>query len=271
MAKTASTSPDPAAMIRLQRWLGHGINAAIALGATVAIVLLQRSTIERAAQGLEDPVVAQDRTRSQLQLAAKLPTLGFDNFLGNWAFLSYLQYFGDSDVRAQTGFTANEDYFEVMTLRDPRFTTLAPFISAGVAYYGAKPEKSVAFMTRMTNAIAPKVQEDGFWVWRFKALDQYLLLNDIPSTIQSLEMAASWAEVNGKNREIAGYFRDSANFLRRDPNVISVRFFAWNEVYQNAVDPLVIQRSEQELVKMGAKRGQRLPNGRYQFKAPSNM
>lgn len=271
MAKTESVSPDPAATIQLQRWLGHGINAAISLGAIVAIVLLQRSTIERAAQGLEDPVLAQDRTRTQLQLAAKLPSLGFDNLLGNWAFLSYLQYFGDSDVRAQTGFTANEDYFEVMTLRDPRFTTLAPFISAGVAYYVAKPEKSVAFMTRMTNAIDPKTQQDAFWVWRFKALDQYLLLNDIPGTIHSLEMAARWAEVKGENRELADYFRGSANFLRRDPNVVSVRFYAWNEVYQNAVDPLVIQRSEQELLKMGAKRDKRLPNGRYQFMPPSNM
>jgi len=56
--------------------------------------------------------------------------------------------------------------------------------------------------------------------------------------------------------------------LRRDPNTQAVRFYAWNEVYQAAVDSLVIQRAEQELLAMGAKRGQKLPNGRYQFLAP---
>ena len=271
---TTSTETSTAALSRSLRrlqWLGHFTNGAIALIAIGGIVLLQQATIKRAPQGLEDPVLAQDRTRTQLQLAARMPSLGFDNLLANWAFLSYLQYFGDTEVRQATGYTANEDYFELMTLRDPRFTTLAPFISAGVAYYAGKPEKSVALMTRMTEVLDPKHQPDAFWVWRFKAFDQYLLLNDIPGTIHSLEMAARWAEVKGENREVAGYFRGSANFLRRDPNVVSVRFYAWNEVYQNAVDPLVIQRSEQELLKMGAKRGNRLPNGRYQFAPPSNM
>ena len=65
MAKTESASPDPAAMIRLQRWLGHGINAAIALGAIVAIVLLQRSTIERAAQGVDAKSTTLEMTRRE--------------------------------------------------------------------------------------------------------------------------------------------------------------------------------------------------------------
>ena len=250
------------------RWVGHVTNAAIALLAIGGIITLQRATIERAPQGLEDPVLAQDRTRTQLQLAAKLPSLGFDNVLANWAFLSYLQYFGDTEVRQATGYTANEDYFEVMTLRDPRFTTLAPFISAGVAYYAGKPEKSVALMTRMTDALDPRRQPDAFWVWRFKAFDQYLLLNDIPATIASLEMAGQWAVVTQKYRSAAPFFQETADFLRRDPNTQAVRFYAWNEVYQAAVDSLVIQRAEQELLAMGAKRGQKLPNGRYQFLAP---
>ncbi len=251
-----------------RRWIGHLTNGAIALLAIGGIILLQRATIERAPQGLEDPVLAQDRTRTQLQLAAKLPSLGFDNLLANWAFLSYLQYFGDTEVRQATGYTANEDYFEVMTLRDPRFTTLAPFISAGVAYYAGKPEKSVTLMTRMTDALDPRRQPDAFWVWRFKAFDQYLLLNDIPATIASLEMAGRWAAITQKYRRVAPFFQETADFLRRDPNTKSVRFYAWNEVYQAAVDPLVIQRAEQELLAMGAKRAQKLPNGRYRFVAP---
>ncbi|HEY9690350.1 MAG TPA: hypothetical protein V6D46_10190 [Coleofasciculaceae cyanobacterium] len=258
---------SPAPMHR-NRWVGHVTNAAIALLAIGGIITHQRATIERAPKGLEDPDLAQDRTRTQLQLAAKLPSLGFDNVLANWAFLSYLQYFGDTEVRQATGYTANEDYFEVMTLRDPRFTTLAPFISAGVAYYAGKPEKSVALMTRMTDALDPQRQPDAFWVWRFKAFDQYLLLNDIPATITSLEMAGRWAAVTQKYRSVAPFFQETADFLRRDPNTQAVRFYAWNEVYQAAVDSLVIQRAEQELLAMGAKRGQKLPNGRYQFLAP---
>ena len=258
-------------MLRRLQWLGHFTNGAIALIAIGGIVLLQQATIKRAPQGLEDPVLAQDRTRTQLQLAARMPSLGFDNLLANWAFLSYLQYFGDTEVRQATGYTANEDYFELMTLRDPRFTTLAPFISAGVAYYAGKPEKSVALMTRMTDVLDPKHQPDAFWVWRFKAFDQYLLLNDIPATVASLEMAGRWAAMTSKYRRVAPFFQETADFLRRDPNTLAVRFYAWNEVYQAAVDRLVIQRAEQELLAMGAKRGQRLPNGRSQFLPPPGV
>lgn len=271
---TTSTETSTAALSRSLRrlqWLGHFTNGAIALIAIGGIVLLQQATIKRAPQGLEDPVLAQDRTRTQLQLAARMPSLGFDNLLANWAFLSYLQYFGDTEVRQATGYTANEDYFELMTLRDPRFTTLAPFISAGVAYYAGKPEKSVALMTRMTDVLDPKHQPDAFWVWRFKAFDQYLLLNDIPATVASLEMASRWAAMTSKYRRVAPFFQETADFLRRDPNTLAVRFYSWNEVYQAAVDRLVIQRAEQELLAMGAKRGPRLPNGRSQFLPPPGV
>ncbi len=44
------------------------------------------------------------QTITQMRLLANLPSFGFDNLVADWAFLQFLQFFGDSAARQVTGY-----------------------------------------------------------------------------------------------------------------------------------------------------------------------
>lgn len=251
-----SNLPEPPGPpLVLGRWLGRGLGATIALLAALAIGQIQQINIRKAPQGFVEPALAQEQRQIALQLLRRLPTLGFDNAIANWAFLDYLQYFGDGDARAQSGYGAIGDYFDLIVARDPRFLGIYPFLSAGVSYYAGQPERSIALMLQGTNALSPQVQAQAFWVWRFIAFDQFLLLGDTKAASRSFDRAADWAAVRPESREYEPFFRRTAGFLRRDPNSLPVRFYAWYSVYAEAIDRPIRDRAERELILLGAKKG----------------
>ena len=90
-------------------------------------------------------------------------------------------------------------------------------------------------------------------MWRTKGLDELLLLGDIPEAINSHEIAADWVEKNPSQASLAPLFRATAEYLRRDPDSVPVRFTAWSTVYAQTTDKLVRQRAKQALVKLGAR------------------
>ena len=59
--------------------------------------------------------------KNRLNLMQKMPSFGYDNLIANWTYLSFLQYFGDEEIRAKTGYSLSPEYFEIILGRDPRF------------------------------------------------------------------------------------------------------------------------------------------------------
>lgn len=57
----------------------------------------------------------------RLNLLQKMPSFGYANLIADWIYLNFLQYFGDDEARAQTGYSLSPEYFEVILARDPRF------------------------------------------------------------------------------------------------------------------------------------------------------
>lgn len=255
-------------LVKLARNLGWGtaINVGLIAIAAIGVVGLQRQVIERATNVPENADVLQDRMQVTLNLLGRLPSLGFDNAIADWAFLSYLQYFGDVATREQTGYDLNDDFFDLVTARDPRFLEVYPFATAGISYYLGDPETTIAYMDRGTDALGPEVRPDAFWLWRYKAIDQLLLLGDTNGAEYSMTQAADWARQAGET-EFADFFQRTADFLRSDPNNVPVRFYAWMTVYQEAVDVPIRKRAEDELLLLGAVRRQ-LPNGNITFELP---
>ncbi|MCW6053518.1 hypothetical protein K4039_26555 [Lyngbya sp. CCAP 1446/10] len=188
----------------------------------------------------------------RLKMLKTLPSLGFDNLIADWTFLKFLQYFGDDEARDVTGYNLSQEYFDIITRRDPRRVEIYPFLSVAVSFYQAKPEIAVQLMERGTSALSPQIDPQAWTVWRNKALDELLLLGDIPDSIHSHEMAADWVEQTPKGRELAQIFRGTAEFLRRDPDSVPVRFAAWSTVYAQTKDKIVRLRAKQALVKLGA-------------------
>ena len=254
-----------------RNWLSLLVNGFIGLAALAGVVTMQSS---RQLGGMSPVGVpgqkplsamsaasfkqaAQQEAQQEalrLKMLKTIPSFGFDNLIADWTFLKFLQYFGDDEARDVTGYNLSQDYFDIVTQRDPRWADIYLFLSTAISFYQGKPETAVNLMERGTRALSlsPQIHSQSWIVWRTKGLDEFLLLGDIPESIRSHEMAADWVQGSPEGPELAPIFRATAEYLRRDPDSVSVRFIAWNTVYSQTTDKLVRQRAKQALVKLGA-------------------
>ncbi|OZH52854.1 hypothetical protein AFK68_21620, partial [Hydrocoleum sp. CS-953] len=97
-----------------------------------------------------------------------------------------------------------------------------------------------------------EIDPKAWQVWRFKGIDQLLLVGDIPGAIRSHEMAAEWAD-NTSYQELSSLFRNTAEFLKTDPDSKLIKFNAWLWVYYQTRDQRVRERAQQEILKLGGK------------------
>ncbi|MEG4484912.1 hypothetical protein [Microcoleus sp. D2_18a_B4] len=254
-----------------RKWLSLLLNGAIGLAALAGVVAMQSSGQlggmspvgvqgQKALSGMSAASFKQAAQQEAQQEALRLkmlktiPSFGFDNLIADWTFLKFLQYFGDDEARDVTGYNLSQDYFDIVTQRDPRWADIYLFLSTAISFYQGKPETAVEFIERGTSALAlsPQLHSQSWIVWRTKGIDELLLLGDIPESIRSHEMTADWVEGTPEGPQLAPRFRATAEFLRRDPDSVPVRFNAWSTVYAQTTDKLVRQRARQALVKLGA-------------------
>ena len=252
---------------RFQAWnlLGQLTIAALGL---VGVVSIQRSQLDRPPESI-DPRQAEQQEAWRLKTLQQSPTFGFDNLIADWTFLNFLQYYGDTPVRKKTGYSLSPKYFDLITQRDPRFVGSYLFLSSTVSYQLGQPEVAIRLMDRGTAALSPQIDPNAFQVWRFKGLDQLLLLGDVPGSVRSHEMAAQWA-VGTPNRNLVPLFQQTANFLRRDPNSRLIRFQAWTSVYDQATvvkDKDTQARAKREILALGGKAQSK--NGQVEFSLPN--
>jgi hypothetical protein len=218
------------------------------------------------------PTQQEKQTQLQLQVLERMPTFGFDNLLADWVFLQYLQYFGNHEVRRQTGYQLNDDHFDLITQLDPRFVEVYPFLSNGISIYQAKPETSVRYINRGIEKLSPTMHPRAFLLWVYKAMDQLLLLGDIDGAIYSYKKAADWVEQSPAREEYPQYassYRQRAQFLQKNPESKQIRLMGWADVYSRAVrtkDKYTQQRALQEIRDLGAKI--KTDNGTLEFYFP---
>ncbi|MGL6283120.1 MAG: hypothetical protein ACRC2J_11990, partial [Microcoleaceae cyanobacterium] len=110
----------------------------------------------------------------------------------------------------------------------------------------------VEYTTRGTNALSPEIDPKAWQLWRFKGIDQILFLDDTKGAIYSHEMAADWV-ANTPDRDFAPLFKDTAEFLKTDPDNKLIRFNAWLWIYYQSPDEKVKERAKKELIALGAK------------------
>ena len=265
-----------------RKWLSLLVNGVIGLAALAGVVTMQSSgelggMSSVGVQG-QKPLSAMSaasfkqaaqQEALQLKMLKTIPSFGFDNLIADWTFIKFLQYFGDDEARNVTGYNLSQDYFDIVTQRDPRWADIYLFLSTAISFYQGKPETAVNLMERGTSALSlsPQIHSQSWTVWRTKGLDELLLLGDIPESIRSHEMAADWVQGSPEGPKLAPIFRATAEYLRRDPDSVPVRFIAWNTVYAQTTDKLVRQRAKQALVKLGAQ-VQKDKNGNESFILP---
>ena len=267
-----------------RKWLSLLVNGFIGLAALAGVVAMQSSEQlgGMSPVGVPGPgplsamsaasfkQAAQQEAQQEalrLKMLKTIPSFGFDNLIADWTFLKFLQYFGDDEARDVTGYNLGQDYFDIVTQRDPRWADIYLFLSTAISFYQGKPETAVNLIERGTRALSPQIHPQAWIVWRTKGLDELLLLGDIPDSIRSHEMAAAWVEETPEGPKWAPMFRATVDYLRRDPDSVPVRFMAWSTVYDQTTDKLVRQRAKQALVKLGAQ-VQKDKNGKESFILP---
>jgi hypothetical protein len=269
-----------------RKWLSLLVNGVIGLAALAGVVAMQSSgqlggmsavgvqgqkplSAMSAASFKQAAQQEVQQEALQLRMLKNLPSFGFDNLIADWTFIKFLQYFGDNEARDVTGYHLGQDYFDIVTQRDPRWVDIYLFLSTAISFYEGKPETAVNLMERGTSALSlsPQIHSQAWIVWRTKGLDELLLLGDIPDSIRSHEMAADWVQGSPEGQKLAPIFRATAEYLRRDPDSVPVRFTAWSIVYAQTTDKLVRQRAKQALVKLGAQ-VQKDKNGKESFILP---
>jgi hypothetical protein len=228
----------------------------ILLGVGV-IVNLQQGQLEQINQetvvSLEQLQKQDEQEKVKLELLRKIPSFGFDNLIADWTFLRFLQYFGDENVRNITGYSLSPEYFDIIINRDPRFLDVHTFLSTSVSIYAGMPQKTVELMEKSLESVLP-TQPNAYYVWRNKAIDELLFLGDSQAAQKSFEIAAEWASINSdpESQMVAEVSRNTAEFLRTNPNSIKAQINAWLMVFSHAVDDRVRNLAINKITSLGA-------------------
>ncbi|NET53645.1 MAG: hypothetical protein F6K09_34870 [Merismopedia sp. SIO2A8] len=218
-------------------------SCAIALLSSCAIALLQWPHLQKLTDS--SAVVSQDALERQIEqeslrlnLWEQAPALGFNNLMANWTFLTFLQYFGDDEVRERTDYSLSPEYFEVILDKNPYFWDAYLFLPGSTTMYAARPDRTIEIMEKHLPKLSPKAPDRAYFIWRWKAVDELLFLDAAESAVMSHQTAADWASTydTEEGQFIAQVSQQSAEFLRENPASKAMQVNAWMSVYGNALD-----------------------------------
>ena len=239
-------------------WILSGvIKVTIATAAIAGIIKLQQPQLQQLSA--RDVASPEDQRQEALNLSLmnRSPSFGLDNILADWAFLNFVQYDGDTATRKAVGYPLAPNYFEMITRLDPRFVDSYVFLSSIMSYQMGMPKEAIALMDRGTSALTPRDHPRAFLVWRLKGLDQLLMANDLDASQFSYDQAGDWALASSDTsvREASPIFKQTAEFIRTDPNNKTMLLWSWSAIYDQAVvtrDQVTRARAREMLLKIGA-------------------
>jgi hypothetical protein len=255
------------------RTIFRGLIAASVLGACgLGILGLQQNRLKQIQAQAQSPALAEAQQVLSLQALNRLPKggLGFNNAIADWAFLRFLDYYGDEEARAKTGFGASPAFFDVITSRDPRFVDTYLFLSGTLSYQLGQPELAMKYMQRGLDALSPQSHARAYQVPSLMGLDQLLLLGDTAGASQSYAKATEWAKgsIDPEEHKMARVFNRVSTNLQRDPDSSRVRFWAWSLIFAQSGtigDRKTQDRARQELLALGAQEAQDPKTGQTTF------
>lgn len=215
------------------------VPAVVAALCMAGVVALQRSKLDRQNRQLsQTDYLRQEQTeKTSLELLKKLPSFGFDNLIADWAYLQFIQYFGDSSAREQTGYSLAPMHFELIVNRDPRFIKALLFLSPATSLYAGRPDRTIALMEQSLTSLTP-TSPKAYFVWLYKGVDEMLFTSDSQAARHSYEMASRWASLHTdpQSQGIAASTRKTAQFLARNPRSKTAQVNAWALILANAID-----------------------------------
>lgn len=209
----------------------------------------------RNARTSEDKTAVTDESKykKSLILSNQLPRFGFNNMSANINFLSFLQYFGDDEMRNEGGYNLSSDFFELIVEDDPYYLDFYLFLSGSVSLKAAHPEKSVKLMNQGLASLSPGQPDNGYYIWRYKGSEELLFLGDSEAAKHSFKTAAKWAHETATEEGdlIASISEQTANFLEQNPDSKSAQIGAWSSILTTAIDDETRSRAIEGIEKLG--------------------
>jgi tetratricopeptide (TPR) repeat protein len=209
--------------------------------------------------------------RTRLSLLKTLPDLGFKNLIADWAFLNFLQYFGDNAAREKTDYQLSPDYFDLILSRDPYFLEAYTYASTSTALFAGQPERAIAAMQQGLKSLKPDVPPGSYYAWRQLGIDQLLFAGDAQAARQSFTTAAEWARLSTVpgSDTVAQVSQQTADFLTRNPNSKTAQIAAWTMVLSSAPDDRTQKTAVSRIEAIGGKIVKN-PDGTYSIQAPTS-
>jgi NAD-dependent DNA ligase len=263
--------------IMMHRWVSQlSILIAIAIAAslTIRFQMNQLTQIEQRRQQTQSKGIYQreeQQIKEALNLLAKLPGLNFDNLIANWAFLNFLQFFGDDQARKNTGYGIAPSFFDLIVEKDPNFLDIYPYLSASVTLYAGQPQQTVALLEKGAKKTPSSRHPQAYFLWQSKGTDELLFLGRNQDAQRSYQIAAHWAEKSTDStlHSIAQSSRQTAQFLSKNPDSKRARVGAWFGVLTGAINDTSRQIAVKQIEALGGKVSL-MPNGAYQVYLPSS-
>jgi len=220
----------------------------------LAITSLQIKTLSGLKQNTDLVNAKEEEKRQQsfLDVIQRFPSLGFSNIIADWAYLNFIQYFGNNAARNQIGYGLSPNFFQVIVNHDPNFINAYLLLDPATTLFAGEPTMSVEITTQGLKTLTPKVK-DAYLVWIYKAINELLFLGEAKKAQKSYEMAAKWAFLqNDKtSRAIGKQAQEASQFLAKDPNSKQVQASAWLMVLSNAKDQKTVRLALAKIQALG--------------------
>jgi hypothetical protein len=232
------------------------LNILISITLIVGIVALQKPQLKVTNNFDQKEYNKQElKAKTTASLLEKIPAFGYSNLIADWAFLKFLVYFGDGDVREHTGYSATTDYFKAVVKNDPRFVKAYFFLSPANSLFAGNPQQSTALIEQGLASITPLSNSDSYVLWIYKAIDELLFLGDSAAAKASYDEGIKWASYydDDRSKAFAARMQQMSQFLANNPDSVEAQIGSWFQLLTNAKDDTTRRRAVDNIEKLGGK------------------
>lgn len=224
------------------------------LGLIGTIVALQKSELKAEKKlDLQEYQRQEAKEKTTASLLAKMPSFGYDNLIADWAYLKFLVYFGDGDVREHTGYAATSDLFKTVVKNNPRFVEAYFMISPVNSLFAGNPQESTELIARGLASITPQSHPDAYFLWIYKAIDEMLFLGDSAAAKESYDNGIKWASYydDDRSKTVSLRMKQMSKFLADNPDSVEAQIGSWFQLLTNARDDATRQKAVENIEKLG--------------------
>lgn len=232
------------------------LSSLLSLGLVSTIVALQKPQLKSEKKlDLLEYQRQEAKEKTTASLLAKMPSFGYDNLIANWAYLKFLVYFGDGDVREHTGYAATSDLFKAVVKNDPRFVEAYFMISPVNSLFAGNPRESTELIAQGLASITAQSHPDSYLLWIYKAIDEMLFLGDSAAAKESYDNGIEWASYydDDRSKAVSARMKAMSNFLANNPDSVEVQIGSWFQLLTNARDDATRQKAVENIEKLGGK------------------